>query len=149
MSGIDSKATQDAEAGVDTEDGDLSNWSFRAGWLRGLALKLFSNDREMVLRASRSLMCAGTEINRLKSALGEIGALGDRCEECEPLEAKFASHVTHYTGSGLPRFLCDEHAAETRAAFRKAESKGCGQPEIEGHEQDIAVQIALRALGEA
>jgi hypothetical protein len=87
------------------------------------------------------------KIERLKRALGEVAALGDTCEECDPPNT-MATYVTHHPMHGLPIFLCDEHAAETREAYRKALSKGCGpQPPVEPHEQDIAVQIALQALG--
>ena len=41
--------------GTDTEDTDPSNVIFRAGYLRGLAAKLEGDEREYVLRASRSL----------------------------------------------------------------------------------------------
>ncbi len=42
----------------DTEDDDPSNILVRAGYLRGLATRLEGEDLEMVLRASRSLVCA-------------------------------------------------------------------------------------------
>ncbi len=87
------------------------------------------------------------EIRRLRNALGEVAALGDRCEDCEPTEAPMATHVTARLWSGIPMFLCDACAVNTREAFKKAESKGCGrQPDVEEHEQDTAVLIALKAL---
>ena len=89
------------------------------------------------------------EVERLKRALGEVAAHADRCEECDCGEAKIATHVTMSTITGLPLFLCPEHAEEIRAAYKKAESKGCGKsPDIEEHEQETTVQIALQALGE-
>lgn len=89
------------------------------------------------------------EVARLKAALGKIAALGDFCEVCDPAEAEVATHETRHPLSGEPLPLCAEHAEETRALFRRAESKGCGpQPAIEEHEQDTAVTIALEALGE-
>ena len=88
------------------------------------------------------------EADRLRSALGRIAELGERCEECEPTEAPFATHVTAGPMTGIPTFLCGACAETTRQAYRKAESKGCGkQPDVEEHEQDTAVQIALKALG--
>jgi hypothetical protein len=89
------------------------------------------------------------EIERLKRALGEVAALGERCEDCDPAEAPFASFVTMHPLSGITIFLCAACAEVTREAYRKAQSKGCGpQPEVEPHEQEPAVEIALRALGE-
>jgi hypothetical protein len=82
--------------------------------------------------------CAG-DVGRLKRALGEIAELGDRCEECDPPNT-MATHVTWHPETGLPVFLCDACAEERRSAGRS-------RPEIEPHEQDLAVLIALRALG--
>lgn len=87
------------------------------------------------------------EVDRLKTALGEIAALGDFCEECEPHGAPVATHLTACAVSGIPVLLCAEHAEEARQAHRKAESKGCGkQPAVIEHEQDTAVTLALAAL---
>lgn len=86
------------------------------------------------------------EVERLKRALGLIAELGDRCEDCDPPDT-IATHVTANPVTGLPIFLCAEHAEDARAAHRKAESKGCGkQPDVEEHEQETAVTIALAAL---
>lgn len=88
------------------------------------------------------------ELLDAREALGKIAELGERCEDCEPTEAAFATWVTAHPLTGIPIFLCDEHVQDTRDAHRKAESKGCGkQPEIEPHEQEMAVDIALKALG--
>lgn len=85
------------------------------------------------------------EVDALKGALGEIAACADWCEDCEPTERKLATHLVMV---GLPYFLCDEHAEETRAMHRKTASKGCGdQAEVEEHEQETEHVIALRALG--
>lgn len=91
---------------------------------------------------------AAVEVERLKRALGLIAELGDRCDDCEPTEAPFATHVTHHPLTGLPLTLCPEHAETAREAQRKARSKGYGPyPDVEEHEQDTAVLIALEALG--
>lgn len=96
---------------------------------------------------AKEVLALAAEVERLKRALGDIGALGDRCEDCDPHDAPFATHVTANPLTGTPVFLCAECAESTRAAFRKAESKGCGrQPVVEEHEQDEAVLIALAAL---
>jgi hypothetical protein len=90
------------------------------------------------------------EVRGLKEALGEIAALGDVCEDCEVHAAPMATHVTQSPVTGIPVFLCAEHAEDARAAHRKAESKGCGkQPDVEVHEQELAVTIALEALARA
>jgi hypothetical protein len=87
------------------------------------------------------------ENERLKSALGQVAALGDFCEECDPTEAPPATYLTTHVLAGIPIFLCAEHAEEAREAHRKAESKGCGaQPNVVEHEQDTAVVLALAAL---
>lgn len=84
---------------------------------------------------------------RLQSALGEIVALGESCDECDPSEAKMASHVVPHWGA--PVFLCPKHAEEERELIRRGDRKSYGlHPKVEEHEQDTAVQIALRALGE-
>jgi len=89
------------------------------------------------------------EVERLKRALGQVVELGDRCEECEVSGAPMATHITTHSVTGLPLFLCAACAKNVGEQYRKAESKGCGkQPEIEEHEQDTAVAIALAALGE-
>lgn len=76
------------------------------------------------------------EVDRLKSALGRVAELGDRCEECEPTEAPYATHVAHSLHTGVPIFLCPTHADEESLDV-----------EVEPHEQDAAVQVALDALG--
>lgn len=48
--------------GLDTEDGDPSNMLFRAGYILGLAMRLEGMDREMLLRASRSLRIAAKHV---------------------------------------------------------------------------------------
>lgn len=84
------------------------------------------------------------EVERLKTALGEIAALGDFCEECEVSGAPIATHVTTHPLTGIPIFLCLPHAEETRQQFRKETSKGCGpRPEVVEHEQDTAVQVLV------
>ncbi|MBX3205147.1 MAG: hypothetical protein KF764_08755 [Labilithrix sp.] len=104
----------------------------------------------MVTQLHEEKECLRREVERLKTALGEVAALGDRCEECDCGEAEMATHVTAHPLTGIPIFLCAVHAKETDAAYRRAESKGCGeQPLIEEHEQETAVQIALAALGPA
>lgn len=52
---------------VNCEDVDPENMIVRAGYLRGLATRTESEDREMLLRASRSLMCAGAVLSGDKS----------------------------------------------------------------------------------
>jgi hypothetical protein len=90
------------------------------------------------------------EVARLKTALGQILELGERCEECDdidPTAGRMATHETRHVLTGMPITLCDEHAEEARQAHRKAVSKGCGpQPEVEPFEQDTAVLIALSVL---
>lgn len=86
----------------------------------------------------------------LESALGLIAELGDRCEDCEPTEAPFATHMARdasFSIHGIEHYFCDACAENARAAYRKAESKGCGrQPEVELYEQETPVRIALEAL---
>lgn len=95
--------------------------------------------------------CSGLELRDLRRALGRVAELGERCEECEPTEAPYATHVVirrDFSVHGLEEYLCPQHAEEARQAHRKAESKGCGpQPEVQEHEQETAVLIALEALG--
>lgn len=47
---------------VDTEDWDPGNMLVRAGYLAGVAMKLEGTDREMLLRASRSLQYAAARL---------------------------------------------------------------------------------------
>lgn len=89
--------------------------------------------------------CDACEVDRLKAALGLIAELGERCDDCEPTEAPLATHVITI---GIWHYLCGPCAESAKAAYRKAESKGCGkQPEVKEHAQDTAVLIAYRALG--
>lgn len=46
----------------DTKDDDPDNMLVRAGYLRGLATKHEGEDKEMLLRASRSLMYASRNL---------------------------------------------------------------------------------------
>ncbi len=86
---------------------------------------------------------AEAEVKRLRRVLGTIAELADRCEDCD------ATHATHVTTSSLGHFLCADCAKLADEQYRKAESKGCGKhPRIEEHEQDLAVRLALAALGE-
>ncbi len=98
-------------------------------------------------REPLALGVAKREIERLRTALGEVAALGDFCEDCDEPGLTVATHVTQHPLTGIPIFLCDHCAEVTRQEYRRATSKGCGpRPEVEEHEQDTAVQIALAAL---
>ena len=106
-----------------------------------------SDGPDVIVGPAPARDAASDEVRRLKNALGEIGALGDFCEECEISGAPPATHLTTQTLTGIPIFLCTDHAEQAREAHRKAESKGCGkQPEVVEHEQDTAVTLALAAL---
>lgn len=104
-------------------------------------------DARFIAAASPATVLALLDrIEALEAALGKIAELADRCEACDPPDT-LATHATTDSVTGLPMFLCGPCAKDVDASYRKAESKGCGrQPEIEEHEQDVAVAIAIAAM---
>lgn len=57
---------------TNTQDDDPANMLVRAGYLQGLATRLEGNDREMTLRASRSLIHAARLLGRYPLDAAEL-----------------------------------------------------------------------------